>query len=169
MIPISSIEDELKNVIHRADTCLESIQILSTSRTGNLSQKLAILAEIRSSAYEELNQIQHSALILEAVVYFNAHFADYTFDWSWNPAQTGEALEPDLRGSIDGVVWISAEITTSPSPKGSLDSRMVSTLANLNMMEGDRYYVVRTKAMERRAMSKINKNKYSIPVLHIEY
>jgi ElaB/YqjD/DUF883 family membrane-anchored ribosome-binding protein len=169
MIPIRSIEHELKNVIDRADSCLKSIQTLSSSEAGELKQKLAILARIRSSAYEELNQIQHSALILEAAEYFNKINADCTFEWSWNPAQTGEALEPDLRGSIGGVVWISAEITTSPRPVGSLDSRMASTLGNLNMMDGDKYYVVRTKAMERRAESKINNNNYSISVLLIEY
>lgn len=52
--------------------------------------------------------------------------------------------------------------------QGMLDARMRDTLRKLNEMEGDKYYFVRTKEMEKRANTKVTKNKWDIKVVIIK-
>jgi hypothetical protein len=124
------------------------------------------LRRIRASVYENLNQIQHEYLVLQGLRWLrNNGYGDMQLNWSWNPRQTGDATEPDLRARLHARTVVSAEATTSEKPEGVIDSRMRNTLRKLSKMPGRRFYFVRTEAMAQRAATKIAKNSWRIRVV----
>jgi hypothetical protein len=129
-------------------------------RAGNLQ-----LREIRLSVYEDLNQIQHEYLLLQGLGWLLANGFDSQVEWEWNPRQTGSGKEPDLRGTVNGRILVSAEASTSEIPKGTIDSRMRETLQKLSQMEGKKFYFVRTDEMVKRAETKARKANWSISVV----
>ena len=147
---------------------VERVRELVERDVSSIEQGIAILRKLRKESYEDLNQIQHEGLILRAIKWLESNLAKGTVsDWYWNPRQTGDITEPDLRGTRDGVITVSAEVTTSEEPKGTIDKRMGETLGKLNDMPGKRYYFVRTEKMAKRARSKISRNHYQIEVVKL--
>lgn len=135
----------------------------------NLELGLEILKSLRCLVYENMNQLQHEALILKVAKLLETEsYPSVAVRWLWNPRQTGRKDEPDLRG-IDnrGQVIVSAEVTSSQNPQGAINKRMAETLAKLSTMPGDKYYVVTSEQMERRAKSKLHSLGYGITVLRI--
>lgn len=140
-----------------------SLQPCTTAEAG-----IRILDRLRKETYEDLNQIQHEHLIVRAAEWLLAkQKCPPETLWLWNPRQTGDHSEPDLRGSNAGAVVLSAEITTSENPVGTIDSRMQKTLAKLAAMEGARYYFVRTETMRQRASTKVAKGGWQIEVVRL--
>lgn len=136
---------------------------------SSLSHGLVKLRNIRSSVYENLNQIQHEYLILQGLLWLSENeFDQPKIRWYWNPRQTGNGEEPDLRATVDGGIVLSAEATTSENPQGVIDSRMRDTLVKLDQMRGSKYYFIRTAAMENRALTKVAKGGLNVEVVRIE-
>jgi hypothetical protein len=136
---------------------------------SSLNDGLAVLQNVRSSVYENLNQIQHEYLILQGILWLSENgFNQPEIVWYWNPRQKGNTEEPDLRATINGKIVLSAEATTSEIPQDLIDSRMNHRLLKLNEMEGTRYYFVRTTSMESRARSKVTGGRLLIKVIKIE-
>ena len=164
---VSPLEAE-NNVLSNIKKCLTDIRALVQDNPSSVVQGIDTLKTLRQTVYEDINQIQHEEMILRAVRFLqNSDFKGRALDWYWNQRQTGDVSEPDLRGLISGEVAVSAEITASERPVGTIDSRMASTLKKLNDMPGRRYYFVRTDTMEQRAMTKVAKNRYSVEVKRI--
>lgn len=164
---VNLVEAENK-VLSNARKCLKDIRGLVKDNPSSVLQGVNTLKTLRQAVYEDINQIQHEEMILRAVRFLqDSDFKGRAVDWYWNPRQTGDVSEPDLRGLIVGEVVVSAEITASENPVGTIDSRMASTLKKLNDMPGRKYYFVRTHAMEQRAMTKVAKNRYSVAVRRI--
>ena len=118
-------------------------QLLSTVRRtiaeepSNLKDGVGVLEHLRNDNYENLNQIQHEAMILRAALDLQIKdLAGKPVHWYWNPRQTGGIEEPDLRGIVAGNICVSAEITTSKSSNGAIDTRMGATLEKLSKMPG---------------------------------
>jgi hypothetical protein len=146
------------------------IRLAGKVEPTNLEVGLEILKALRQLVYEDMNQLQHEALILKLVKLLEADFyPSVAVRWFWNPRQTGHKDEPDLRG-LDkrGQIIVSAEVTSSQSPQGLIDARMAKTLAKLSTMPGDKYYVVASEQMERRAKSKLSNLGYEINILRIQ-
>ncbi|MBI2831583.1 MAG: hypothetical protein HYX79_04925 [Chloroflexi bacterium] len=134
----------------------------------DLYLSLEILESLRNLVAEDMNQLPHEGLILRTVKLLQTNFYPTTLiKWFWNPRQTGGKDEPDLKGMNMNQVIVSAEVTTSPNPKGAIDGKMSTTLKKLSDMPGDKFYVVTTEEMERRAKSKLNKLGYKINVLKV--
>lgn len=132
----------------------------------SLCEGVECLRQIRNTVYENLNQIQHEYLILQGLDWLRSHgYNAIHLQWYWNPRQTGDENEPDLRAKDGSNVVISAEATTSENPKGVIDTRMRDTLANLNAMQGKKYYFVKSDVMTKRAHTKITKNAWDIEVV----
>ncbi len=147
---------------------LENLQRLTQHIPDEVGEAILSLSTIRREVYEHLNQLQHEHLILKARHYLQAlpgMPADAT--WEWNPRQTGDYREPDLRATHQGVVLVSAEVTTSEKPVGVIGSRMGTTLIKLNQMKGELYYFVRTEAMKRRADFKVKRDGLNIQVAYL--
>lgn len=154
--------DELKEM-------LSHFRLAGKVEPTNLGLGLEILQRLRALVYENMNQLQHEALLLKVAKLLEAEFyPSVAIKWFCNPRQTGSKDEPDLRG-IDnhGHVIVSAEVTSSQSPQGGIGERMAETLAKLSAMPGDKYYVITSEQMERRAKSKIHNLGYEIAVLRI--
>ena len=166
---INDIKEAKTKVLEDMNTFIESVHAQSAQNATDLGQGLTLLRNIRSSVYENLNQIQHEYLILRGLIWLldNGH-APLDTRWYWNPRQTGDSTEPDLRGALNGNVVISAEATTSEKPKGVIDTRMRKTLSKLSEMEGEKFYFIRTSSMKMRANTKVNNNGWRISVVKLE-
>jgi hypothetical protein len=142
------------------------IQSISSPAVTSIEEGIGLLQRLRQESYEDLNQIQHEHTILLAAEWLiHRGFADLATKWLWNPRQTGDASEPDLRGVSGKQISISAEITTSAAPNGVIDTRMARTLAKLSLMPGGRFYFVKTAVMANRARTKIRKAGWAISVV----
>ena len=146
---------------------VSKIRRLSAQEVEDVHDGIVQLREIRSSIYEDLNQIQHEYLILQGLGWLLENGFDSEIDWEWNPRQTGGANEPDLRGSLNGRVLVSAEASASENPVGMVDRRIKETVEKLSQMEGQKFYFVRTDGMANRARTKITKRNWSIKVVQV--
>lgn len=163
-----SLSEAEQKVLSDIRKCVESIRILAREDATTIKAGIEALKKLREEIYEDLNQIQHEEMILRAARHLQeSDLQGEVVDWYWNPRQTGDKSEPDLRGVQNSSIIISAEITTSERPEGTIDSRMASTLKKLSTMRGRKYYFVRTPAMERRARTKSKKGGYAIEVRKI--
>lgn len=165
LISLSEANDK---VLSDIQDCIKRMRRIIEKNATTVTDGIKVLSEVRAKIYEELNQIQHEEMILRAICYLQKHVpVGVGADWSWNPRQTGNADEPDLRGIKSDSIVISAEITTSEKPQGVIDKRIQKTLTKLNKMGGKRFYFVRTVTMEKRARTKVVKNGYEIEVKKI--
>jgi len=166
---IDNLEEAKANVLEDMNAFILSVREQSLENITNLGEGLLRLRNIRSSVYENLNQIQHEYLILQGLIWLtkNGHAPEGT-QWYWNPRQTGNSTEPDLRALLNNNIIISAEATTSEKPQGVIDTRMKKTLRKLNEMSGTKFYFVRTDAMEMRANTKVNNNGWRISVVKLD-
>jgi len=164
------IEDAARaeaKILRDMQQIVSNIRRLSALDVKDVRSGIAQLREIRSSVYEDLNQIQHEYLLLRGLGWLLGNGFDSKVEWEWNPRQTGSGNEPDLRGSVNGRILVSAEASTSENPIGTIDSRMKATLAKLSQMEGQKFYFVGTVGMALRAETKTRKASWSIKVVQV--
>ncbi|MFA6055605.1 MAG: hypothetical protein WC769_09540 [Thermodesulfovibrionales bacterium] len=165
MEKISNIQETEKKLLSELQKFVSRIYNLSDRPISSTGEGVATLRKIRQEVYEDLNQIMHESLILEGLKWLNADvLKDEKIEWFWNPRQTGDYREPDLRGVLNGEIVISAEASASEKPQGVIDSRMRDTLMKLNAMPGKKFYFARTDAMTQRARTKVLNNGLSIEV-----
>jgi len=168
MQPIADLSLVEKQLFEEVKGFLKSLRTSIREYPENLTKGIKILESVRERTYENLNQIQHEAMILRAARQLQQNdFAGQDVEWYWNPRQTGGKEEPDLRGALAGHTLVSAEITTSAKPNGVIDSRIRATLEKLSNMAGKRVFFVLTEAMYRRASTKIEKAGYQVEVRRI--
>ena len=166
---VENIAEAKNKVLSDMNAFILSIRQHASDDISTLSDGLLKLRNIRSSVYENLNQIQHEYLILQGMVWLsNNGYDQHNIHWFWNPRQTGDSSEPDLRGVVNGAIVVSAEATTSEKPQGVIDTRMRNTLEKLDKIEGDKYYFVRTYIMEQRAKTKVTNKGWKISVVKID-
>ena len=127
----------------------------------DLNSQVELLAKIRMGLYEDLNQLQHVALIIKVAEQLQKNFPKIT-KWCWHAKQTSHPEYADLTGYIKKKVFLNAEVTTSSKPVGTIDQRMKSTLVSLNTKEGLKFYFVLTDEMFNRATSK--KKRYNLDI-----
>jgi hypothetical protein len=166
---ITDIDHIRVKVLADMNNFINTIRKFVGEEFSSLNDGLAVLQNVRSSVYENLNQIQHEYLILQGILWLSENgFNQPEIVWYWNPRQKGNTEEPDLRATINGKIVLSAEATTSEIPQDLIDSRMNHRLLKLNEMEGTRYYFVRTTSMENRARTKVTGGRLLIKVIKIE-
>jgi len=167
MDKIESLGKAEAKILGDMQEIVSTIRGLSAHDVKDAQHGVLLLREIRLSVYENLNQIQHEYLILRGLRWLCDNGFESHIEWEWNPRQTGDADEPDLRGIRDGRILISAEATASENPIGTVDARMSQTLEKLNTMQGQRFYFVSTDRMAQRARTKANKRNWSIKVVQV--
>ncbi|MFP3705190.1 hypothetical protein [Paraburkholderia tropica] len=166
---LASLQEAHQKVLADAKQSLDTVRHLASLPCDSTVASVDVLRRLRSEVYEDLNQIQHEHLIIRAAEWlFSDGGVSDEVAWFWNPRQTGDASEPDLRGILAGKVTVSAEVTASERPVGTIDSRMQKTLTKLSNMEGKKYYFVRTEEMRKRASTKIAKGGWPISVVHLD-
>ncbi len=168
MKPLKDIPSEEAAILASLRECVALIQHLIAPAITDVSSGVALLRLLRSEAAEDINQLQHAALALEAARHIQTQRPETaSLDWFWHPFQTGGIEEPDLQARSGSDVIISAEATTSERPDGVIDTRMAHTLQKLQAMRGERFYFVRTESMQRRAQAKVQKAGYAISIATI--
>lgn len=168
MEQLGTFQEAHQKVLADINRFLATICRLSSLPCASADVGIGILDRLRKETYEDLNQIQHEHLIVRAAEWLLAERkCPPETQWLWNPRQTGDSSEPDLRGLHSGAAVISAEITTSEKPVGTIDSRMKKTLVKLAEMQGSKFYFVRTTQMQQRANTKITKGGWAIEVVQL--
>jgi len=156
MMPLESIGKERAAILKEVIRLTQRLKELLQKDILGLTHGIEVLKAIRRDAYEDLNQLPHASMILDAADDIqDAFFKGQALSWKWNAKQTGLGDEPDLMGFANGSAVVSAEITTSDDPQGSLDSRMRDTLKKLEKCPGRHFYFVDSRAMDQRARTKI--------------
>jgi hypothetical protein len=154
------IEDAAKaeaKILHDMQEIVSNLRRLSALDVKDVRNGIAQLREIRSTVYEDLNQIQHEYLLLRGLGWLLENGVDANVKWEWNPRQTGSGNQPDLRGRVNGRILVSAEASTSENPIGMVDRGMKDTLEKLSQMGGQKFYFVGTAGMAMRAETKARK------------
>lgn len=161
-----NIADEKKKLQGDLREWFDSIRTLLNEIPKDLDEQIELLALIRQKGYEELNQLQHARLIIKVAEFLQKKYKQ-NITWFWHPKQTSHPDFADLTGYLNEEVLIYAEVTTSQSPVGTIDQRMRTTLETLNKKSGNKYYVVLTEEMRKRASTKINKLNIDVQVINI--
>ena len=87
IIDISQAKDKVLSDMNRF---IKGIRESAGEDISSLSHGLVTLRSIRSSVYENLNQIQHEYLILQGLLWFSENgFDQPTIRWYWNPGRQG--------------------------------------------------------------------------------
>ena len=169
MQPLCCFDTAESKVEKDAGDLLRKIHKITEQKPGNAQDAIAMLQKLRSTAYENINQIQHEYLIIRCARWLiDEGHVEKNVQWKWNPRQTGSAKEPDLLATRDQQLLISAEVTTSETPQGTIDKRMARTLEKLSGMLGKKFYFVTTKEMKKRAVRKVEKGKWDIQIVLID-
>lgn len=166
MEQLGSFADARTKVLADVEALLARIRGVVQSPAQTVDKGVEVLRRLQGKMYEDLNQIQHEFMILRAAEWLldqNVCTADTVWSWSRN----GGANEPDLRAERNGLVLLSAEITTSREPKGMIDRRMGRALEKLSRMAGRRYYFAATPSMCQRADTKIRRAGWQIQAVHL--
>lgn len=126
------------------------------------------LAKLRQEVYEDINQLLHQTLIVMASVHFQmlTAYQGVPLEWWHHPKQTSAPKEPDLRGVSANRILISAEVTSSLKPSGSILTRMKEKLEMMQKeFEGELYFVVASDDMALAAKNLITRMDAKIQVL----
>ena len=168
MQPLCCFDTAESKVEKDAGDLLHKIHEITKRKPENAEDAIAMLRELRSTAYENINQIPHEYLIIRCARWLiDKGHVEKNVQWKWNPRQTGSAKEPDLLATKDQKRLISAEMTTSETPQGTIDKRMARTLEKLSKMSGKQFYFVTTEEMKKRAETKVKKGKWDIKIVLI--
>jgi hypothetical protein len=168
MKQLKDIPSEEAAILANLRECVARIQQLITPAITNVSSGVALLRSLRNESAEDINQLQHAALALDAARHIQTQRPETaSLDWYWHPFQTGGIDEPDLQARSGSEIVISAEATDSERPGGGIDKRMADTLKKLQAMPGERFYFVRTESMQQRAQTKVHKAGYAISIATI--
>jgi hypothetical protein len=168
---IGDIADAESKVVQDTNALIDELAGLVSSRPITAKAAVDILFKLRNSVYEDLNQIQHEYLILSAARWLvQEKIAAPDTKWQWNPRQTGGRKEPDLRGTRLRTVIVSAEVTTSNKPDGTIRIRMENTLGKLNGDDflGEKFYFVTTAEMQNTANSLVKRDGLKITVVRLD-
>jgi hypothetical protein len=165
-LDLSTASEKIRKDIQRY---VKELQVIARSPIDTVERGIRTLQALREVSYEDLNQIQHEYAAFCAARWLIARgHAPKCAAWQWNPRQTGDAREPDIRAVLCRRTIISGEVTTSRRPVGVLDTRMASTLRKLSTMEGKRFYFVLTTTMANRARTKTTKAGYDVEVVQLD-
>ena len=168
MAPFPEIAAAEADLLERLRGCIATIQQIVATGASDIPAGVALLRLVRSRAYEDINQLQHEALLLEAAARLRTLRPDLVaMSWFWNPSNTGTGKEPDLRIMSGSEIVVSVEATASERAIGTITARLKRTLSKLQDMPGDRFYFVRTQHMLEAAQREIRLANYAITPLTI--
>jgi hypothetical protein len=142
---MESIGDLEHKVQKDTEVLLSKLREALEHHPNSVDEAVSLILELRKHCYEDLNQIPHEYLCLQARSWLTrAHIVPASATWQWNPRQTGGA---DLQARVDGTVVLSAEVSASEKPDGGIGEGMVKALKKLRKMPGLHYYIVRNAQM----------------------
>lgn len=163
-MPILDIAKEKHALEAHVSKWFRSIKQHTEEIPNGLYSQVERLSDIRKELYEDLNQLQHAAMIIKVAEQLQREYV-LIDQWHWHPKQTSDPDLADLTGYVNDEVFLNAEITTSFKPEGTIDKRMKSTLMSLhNNKNGLKFYFVLTNEMYARAQKKKVKNNFDVTI-----
>ncbi len=169
MRPLNSVPEARRLALADLRGLIRSLRRLTACVPEPLDEELLALRRILQAVYKELNQVQHECLVLESFEWLADHGeAPLGATWSWNARQTGDRFDSDLAARLGRQQVLAAKVTTPERPVGSIDRRMASTLQKLAKLQGSKFFFVRTRQMEQRAQTKVNRHRLPITIVRLD-
>lgn len=167
-----TIEINLTSELNEIAKSMQKYIEIVKNNPDDIDAQILELKVFRSNSYESLNQIQHEWLLVKALKWLSTthhmQLEDNKYLIEWNPRQTGNGDEPDIRIiNKEKNFEINCEATTSKNPVGVIDSRINKHLQCLSKLTGLKYYFVMTNKMKQRAETKIYNNGWDIEVIKL--
>jgi len=93
MRKIGDFDSERNKLLKEARKLISEVQgVVGVEKIDNLKKAVDTLWELRRVCYENLNQIQHDVMILQAAKWIEAnYYREKNIEWCWNPRQTGSS------------------------------------------------------------------------------
>lgn len=89
-----TLADARKKVLADIGDLITRLRSLTGPTPDSVKDGIATLRQIRRTSYEDLNQIQHESLILEAADWLAARdLIPASATMYWNPRQTGDTAD----------------------------------------------------------------------------
>ena len=86
---LTNLRSTNEQVFQKITTLLSAIRSTIAKEPDNLEDGVTMLERLRQNIYEELNQIQHEAMIIRAARFLKeGDLAGRKVEWWWNPRQT---------------------------------------------------------------------------------
>jgi hypothetical protein len=120
------------------------------------------LCRMRAAIAENLNQLPHAVLILEAQRQLAEQPEFQGLDWYWHPHQTHGDFETDLMGWRGHDLVVVVEASTTTKAVGTLKPRIAKAVANLAQVEhpARRFFYCYTESCAKEAR-RIGSNLYA--------
>jgi hypothetical protein len=112
---------------------------------------------LRTGIYENINQLLHEVLVLEAQRRLEQEERYSNLTWYWHPRQTSGPFETDLMGWKDLDLMVVVEANTSAKHTGVIRGRVRKALENLAAVQhaADRYFFCTSAACAAAAERRI--------------
>lgn len=168
MLELGPFEEARHQVLASAQRLQRAIQRAVAEPIHSADAGMALFASLRRQAQDDLNQIQHEQMIVNAAEWLlRQGVVSAATQWQWTPRHGIDRSGPDLLGR-DGEATVCAEVAASEDPVGVIDAQMRRSLAKLATLDARRFYFVRTVTMKRRATTKVIKAGWDIAVVQID-
>jgi hypothetical protein len=130
--PLLDRKETLRKILGLRDI---TAQIIGEAAPGHFMDAAFQLCRLRAAISENLNQLPHAALLLEAQRQLAAKAEFQDLQWYWHPHQTHGAYETDLMGWRKDDLLVVVEANTSAKAVGTLKPRIAKAVANLAQLE----------------------------------
>jgi hypothetical protein len=168
MLELGTLDDAREKILQDAQRAVLALRRIDHPPVESIQDGVAQLTALREQAYEHLVQLQRAQLIVRAAEWLLEHDLGNTETrWSWNPRRPADQDEPDLQGSANDRVIVSAMVAASHLADSALDARLRRSLSKLASLPGRKFLFVDTTSLKRRAVTRVLLASWDISVVQI--
>jgi len=168
MLELGTLDDAREKILQDAQRAVLALRRIDHPPVESIQDGVAQLTALREQAYEHLVQLQRAQLIVRAAEWLLEHDLGSTETrWRWNPRRPADQDEPDLQGSANERVIVSAMVAASHLADSALDARLRRSLSKLASLPGKKFLFVDTTSLKRRAVTRVLLASWDISVVQI--
>ena len=168
MLELGTLDDAREKILQDAQRAVLAVRRIDHPPVESIQDGVAQLTALREQAYEHLVQLQRAQLIVRAAEWLLEHDLSNTETrWRWNPRRPADQDEPDLQGSVNERVIVSAMVAASHLADSALDARLRRSLSKLATLPGKKFLFVDTTSLKRRAVTRVLLASWDISVVQI--
>jgi hypothetical protein len=143
MLELGTLDDAREKILQDAQRAVLALRRIDYPPVESIQDGVAQLTALREQAYEHLVQLQRAQLIVRAAEWLLEHDLGNTDTrWHWNPRRRADQDEPDLQGSANERIIVSAMVAASHLADSALDARLRRSLSKLASLPGKKFLFV---------------------------
>lgn len=168
MLELGTPDDARERILQDAQRAVLALRRIDSPPVASIEEGVAQLTAFREQAYDNLVQLQRAQLIVRAAEWLLEHdLGNAQTRWHWNPRRPTDQDEPDLQGSANERIIVSAMVAASHLADSALDTRLRRSLAKLASLPGKKFLFVDTSALKRRAVTRVLLASWDISVVQL--